>query len=122
MDARCLHGLAGKRNAGRSTRHQQLNDLIWRALKRADIPSTKEPTGLLRGDGNRPDGRTLVPGHAGKSLTWDATVVDTLASSYVSVTATSVGGAADAAADRKSLKYASIISPSVHAACCSLWR
>ena len=38
----------------------------------------------------------------------DATVVDTLASSYVSVTATRVEGAADAAAERKSLKYASI--------------
>ena len=48
VDARGLHGLACKRRAGRSTRRQQLNDLIWRALKRADIPSTKEPTGLLR--------------------------------------------------------------------------
>ena len=45
---------------------------------------------------------------AGKCLTWDATVVDTLVSSYVSVTAARVGGAADAAAKRKSLKYASI--------------
>ena len=108
VDARGLHGLACKRSAGRSTRHQQLNDLIWRELKRADIPSTKEPTGLLRGDGKRPDGLTLVPWQAGKCLTWDATVVDTLASSYVSVTATRVGGAADAAAERKSLKYASI--------------
>ena len=61
VDARGLHGLACKRSAGRSTRHQQLNDLIWRALKRADIPSTKEPTGLLRGDGKRPDGLTIVP-------------------------------------------------------------
>ena len=43
-----------------------------------------------------------------KGLTWDATVVDTLASSYVSVTATRVGGVTDAAAERKSLKYASI--------------
>ena len=108
VDAWCLHGLACKRSAGRSNHHQQLNDLIWRALKRADIPSTKEPTGLLRGDGKRPDGLTLVPCQAGKCLTWDATVVDTLASSYVSVTATRVGGAADAAAERKSLKYASI--------------
>ena len=41
---------------------EELNDLIWRALKRADIPSTKEPTGLLRGDGKRPDGLTLVLG------------------------------------------------------------
>ena len=61
VDARGLHGLASKRSAGRSTRHQQLNDLIWCALKRADISSTKELTGLLRGDGKRPDGRTLVP-------------------------------------------------------------
>ena len=61
VDARGLHGLACKSSAGSSTRHQQLNDLIWRVLKRADIPSTKEPTGLLRGDGKRPDGLTLVP-------------------------------------------------------------
>ena len=108
VDTRGLHGLACKRSAVRSTRHQQLNDRIWRALKRADIPSTKEPTGLLRGCGKRPDGLTLVPWQAGKCLTWNATVVDTLASSYVSVTATRVGGAADAAAERKSLKYVSI--------------
>ena len=106
--ARGLHGLACKRSAGRSTRHQQLNDLIWRALKRVDIPSTKEPTGLLRGDGKRPDGLTLVHWQEGKCLTWDVRVVDTLASFYFSVTATRVGGAADAAAERKSLKYASI--------------
>ena len=108
VDARGLHGLACKRSAGRLTRHQQLNDIIWRALKRADIPSTKEPTGLLRGDGKRPDGLILVPWQAGKCLTWDATVVDTLTSSYVLVTATRVVGAADAAAERKYLKYASI--------------
>ena len=43
-----------------------------------------------------------------KCLTWDATVVDTLASPYVSFIATRVGGAAHADAKRKSLKYASI--------------
>ena len=61
VDSRGLHGLTCKRSAGRSTRHQQLNDLIWRTLKRADIPSTKEPIGLLRGDEKRSDGLTLVP-------------------------------------------------------------
>ena len=61
-------------------------------LKRADILSTKEPTELLRGNGKHSNGLTLVPWQAGKCLTWDATVVDTLASSYVSVTATRVGG------------------------------
>ena len=71
-------------------------------------PSTKKQTGLLRGDGKRPNGLTLFPWQAGKCLSWDATVVDTLASSYVSVTATRVGGAADVAVERKFLKYASI--------------
>ena len=61
VDARGLDGLASKRSAGRSTRHEQLNNLIWRALKRADTPSTKDPTGLLRGDVKRPGGLTLVP-------------------------------------------------------------
>ena len=62
VDVRGLYGLACKRTTGRLTRHQQLNDLIWRALKRADITSTKEPTGLLRGDEKRPDGLTLFLG------------------------------------------------------------
>ena len=50
-------------------------------MKRADVPSTKEQAGLLRGDGKRPDGLTLVPWQSGRSLTWDVTVVDTLANS-----------------------------------------
>ena len=49
VDARGLDDLACERSAGRSTRHQQLNDLIRRALKRADIPSTKEPTCFVTG-------------------------------------------------------------------------
>ena len=45
------------------------------ALKRADVPSTKEPAGLLRGDRKRPDGLTLVPWQVdvvsrGTSLLW----------------------------------------------------
>ena len=82
--------------------------MIWRVLKRADIPSTKEPTGLIQGDRRHPDDLTLVPWHASKRLTFDATVVDTMASSYVSVSATRVGGVADMAAARKSFKYAMI--------------
>ena len=66
-----------KRSSGRSTRHQRINDAIWRALQRADVPSTKDPAGLLRGDGKRPNGLTLVPWQSGSSLTWDVTVVDT---------------------------------------------
>ena len=79
-----------------------------RALRRANIPATKEPTGLLRGDGKLPDGLSLVPWQSRRRLTWDAAVVDTFASSYISSTSTTPGGAAEAAATRKSSKYSSI--------------
>ena len=45
-----------------------LNDIIWRALMRADMPATKEPAGLVRGDGKRPDGLTLVPWQSGRCM------------------------------------------------------
>ena len=63
VDARGLHELAC-RNSGR--RHSQLNYLIWRAVKKAQIPSSKEPIGLSRADSKRPDGATLVPWTRGK--------------------------------------------------------
>ena len=78
-------------------------------MKRADVPSTKEPAGLLRSDGKRPDGLTLVPWQSGRSLTWDVKVVDTLASSYTSTTSVIPYGAAEAAATRNRAKYAEII-------------
>ena len=54
VDAKGSHGLSCKRSAGRSIRHHQLNDLIWRVLTRASIPSVKEPAGLSRSDGKGP--------------------------------------------------------------------
>ena len=45
--ARNIHGLSCKRSAGRSICHQQINDLVWRALRKADSPSVKEPSGFL---------------------------------------------------------------------------
>jgi len=41
------------------------NYIIWRAAKRAQIRAVKEPIGLLRRDGKRPDGATLIPGTKG---------------------------------------------------------
>ena len=41
-------------------------------------------------------------------MAWDATVVDTLASSYVAVSALVTGSAAQAAAERKVSKYAGL--------------
>jgi len=62
---------------------------------------------LARDDGKRPDGSTLIPWLAGKSLAWDVTVVNTVAESYISTSA-SPGGAAEHAAARKLAKYSSL--------------
>jgi hypothetical protein len=86
-------------------RHQQINDLVWRALTRANIPAIKEPTGLLRSDGKRPDGLTQIPWQAGKCLTWDVTIADTLAASYLASTSLTAGSAAETAATKKIAKY-----------------
>ena len=110
VDKRGLHGLSCKRSSGRATRHQQLNDLVYRALRRADVPAAKEPAGLTRIDGKRPDGLTLIPWQGGRSLTWDVTVVDTFAASYLAVNSIASGGACAAAVARKSAKYASLTS------------
>jgi hypothetical protein len=104
------HGLSCRHSAGRTTRHHALNDLVWRALSRADIPAVKEPAGLLRSDGKRPDGLTQIPWQGGRCLTWDVTVTDTLAPSYLDATSTAAGAAAEGAASRKELKYLALTS------------
>ena len=53
------HALSCKKNVGRVQCHR-LNDLIYRALIRAVNPAVKEPQGLSRNDGKRPDGLTLA--------------------------------------------------------------
>ena len=60
---------------------------------------------MLRLDGRRPDGATLIPWKAGRSLVWDATVVDTMAPSYLHATAATAGAAAEIADNRKTQKY-----------------
>ena len=101
-----------KQSGGRASRHFAMNDTIWRALLRADIPSSKEPPGLLRSDGKRPDGATLVPWAKGKYITWDVTSIHTCAASYLHMTSTTPGGAAELAASRKITKYADL--PTTH--------
>jgi hypothetical protein len=105
VDGRGYHGLSCRRSAGRAIRHHQVNDLIWRALNRAGVPSVKEPTGLFRTDGKRPDGLTQIPWQGGRCLTWDVTVTDTMAESYLDSTAVTAGAAAESAASRKEDKY-----------------
>ena len=106
VDARGLHGLSCRGGNGRSARHHCLDDLVWRAMAKADIPALNEPSGLLRTDGKRLDGVTLLQWKQGKCVTWDVTVSDdTLAQSYVQETSQTPGASAEAAAERKRNKY-----------------
>ncbi|XP_072947093.1 uncharacterized protein [Epargyreus clarus] len=91
------HGLSCRRSADRLSRHACVNDIIRRALVTINVPACLEPNGIARDDGKRPDGMTLVPWKQGRSLVWDATCVDTLAPSHISVTSTHAGGVAEAA-------------------------
>src|SRR6218665_2435030 len=63
VSARGEHGLSCSLGFGRAARHGVINDLIHRALIKAGFPAVKEPQGLLRSDGKRPDG---IPSYHGK--------------------------------------------------------
>src|SRR6218665_3154121 len=107
--------IQSKEFSGAQARHHfAMNDIIWRSLLRADIPSSKEPPGLLRRptDGRRPDGATLAPWSKGKYTTWDFTSIHTCAASYIRLTSTTAGSTAELAASRKVTKYADL--PATH--------
>ena len=77
-------------------------------MSKAKIPAEKEQQGLLRYDGKRPDGVTLIPWRQGKALAWDVTVSDTYATSNLQLTAEKSGKAADKAAHLKMQKYSNL--------------
>ena len=108
VDHRGLHGLVCRKSAGRMSRHQCLNDIICRSLIKAGVPAIKEPQGLVRTDGKRPDGVTQIPWSLGKCLAWDVTVTDTLAASNLLHSCAAAGASAEKAADKKTDKYATL--------------
>ena len=110
MDARGAHGLACKKSSGRHPRHGLLNDVIWRTMQRAQIPSTKEPGELIPNSDKRPDGATKIPWANGRCLAWDVTAPDTLARSHVQGSALKAGTAAAKAERSKVAKYADLAS------------
>ena len=65
-----------------------------------------EPSGLDRGDGKRPVGIAVYPYSPGRCLIWDATCVNTFASSNIIRAALAAGSVADAAEVKKIAKYA----------------
>ena len=88
--------------------HSALSDVVRRGLSAAGIPFMLEPTGLYRGDGKRPDGITVYFYSRGRCLIWDATCVNTFASSNLIRAALAAGSVADAAEVRKIAKYAEL--------------
>ena len=66
VDTRGLYGLSCQESAARHQRHSNLNNIVWRAVKRAQIPAVQEPVGLSRSNRKRHDGATLIPWARGK--------------------------------------------------------
>ena len=55
------HALSCNKGVGRSARHTEVNARIGSFLSEAGCPSVLEPAGLVRSDGKRPDGVTVLP-------------------------------------------------------------
>ena len=90
---------------GRRSRHDQINNLLKRALVQAKIPAINEPSNLSRQDGKRPDGLTLTTWKNGKCLIWDTTVADTVCQSYIEQSSKHAGAAANTRENIRSSKY-----------------
>ena len=99
------HGLSCRRDSGRHSRCNQINDLLCRAFVSSGISATREPQGLCTGSDKRPDGVTQIPWSRGRCLAWDATCPNTFAESHVQASSTRAGSAAKAS---KAQKYADI--------------
>ena len=92
---------------GRLPRHTALSDVIRCSLQSTGMPALLEHAGLDGGDGNRPDGITLLPYARGKSLIWDATCIDTFSPSNMIRSAILARADTNEAESRKLSKYAS---------------
>ena len=104
VDILAHHGLSCNKNSGKHHRHATVNNVLYRAMASAGIPSTLEPSGLSRSDGKRPDGLTAFPWAHSRSLVCDVTVPDSLASSYRPVAVTKTGAVAARAESKKESK------------------
>lgn len=102
------HGLSCKKSAGRHPCHSEINNILCRGLRSANIPSRLEPQ-IFRDSGKRADGVTLVPWYNGKMLVWDATIRDTLAPSYMHSSSLRTGNVARRGATEKINDYKKIV-------------
>ena len=71
VDRRGSHGLSCRRGAGRLLMHDAINDIIHRALIKAQVPSQKEPKGLTRdGTDKRGSAANPLPGMSPSQTLW----------------------------------------------------
>ena len=105
VDQYATHGLSCRWSQGRHSRHGEINDIIHRSLVSAKVLSRLEPTGLLRSDGKRPDGMTIIPWSSGRLLVWDATCCDIFAASHVWAAVSELGAVTAKAEDNKMSQY-----------------
>ena len=89
-------------------RDTELRTMIARALLRADIPCVKESPGLSWKDGKRPDSLSLIPWRTGRSVVWNVTVENTMASSYIGLSSQRAGSVTEAVSTRKEAIYEDI--------------
>ncbi len=105
-----IHGLSCRFSKGRHFRYSSVNDVIKRTLSSLGAPCHLEPSGISRVDGKRPDGLSMLPWKNGKALIWDFTCPDTLAPSYLTMSARDTGFVGDDAEKKKRLKYSNLLS------------
>ena len=94
----CLSLIFASENVNKCAQQMRANTIGNRPFQ-----AIREPPGVNRGDGLRPDGMTRAPWSQGRSLVWDVTVVDTVAQSYVKTTRSTAGK--DQAEEFKMQKY-----------------
>ena len=103
-----LHGLSCKLGSGKHSIDASLNDIIYGACCRADIPAVKEPTGLTRTGDKRPNGSTLVPWSAGNFFLWTLRLLILWRFSYAAISSVSAELVAEQSFARKLAKYSEL--------------
>jgi len=81
---------------------------VVRTLRSIGIPAILEPPGLLRLDGKKPEGITLIPWSGCCSMLWDFTYPNTRTPSHLPRTTFTVGATASSAKSCKIIKYSDL--------------
>ena len=108
VDSLGQHCFVCKRNNGKQARHHAINQLIQTELRRCQMPSQLEPSGVFVSSQLRPDGITICPWSKGKQLIWDFTCSHSLSASNLRITSGETGKAAAMAEEKKIKKYADV--------------